>query len=254
MTIILDQDRNLVASYRLFGLQTVSVLAKTLDGRSLAGVRVIISSLQDGAPPQTNIIPTNFTAKYGQTFSVFADSTSAVAFRFWNNDKALTNESYTLKVQGNSSITAYYQKLPLPYTVSGKGNHTITVVAHTTDGGELVGAYFQVRIHAVWNHYASGFTPASVTVPAGIEELVMYHCAQVPPGCSDKFFVYRYYNNTMPYTLTRWQYVNVTGDMTFHSFYEIIPAPTANESSCTSVGPIPRIALLTGLLPSFAAY
>jgi hypothetical protein len=138
------------------------------------------------------------------------------------------------------TLTAYYQELPPPYKAHKPGNFTITVVAHTKDGGYLVGAYFQVRINGAWNQVADGYTPASVSVPAGNEEVVMYHCAQVS-GCQDKFFVYRYWNNTSPHTLTRWQYIDVRSDMVLNSFYEIMPAADAvhvTVQAMTSTGPI----------------
>ena len=116
--------------------------------------------------------------------------------------------------------------MAFPYKHSGTGNHTLTVIAHTMDGGLVIGAYFQVRIHGVWSNVADGYTPASVTVPDGSEEVVMYHCAQTA-GCADKFFVYRFWNNTSPITLTRWQYWNMNQDAVFNSFYEVIPASDA---------------------------
>ncbi len=242
VSVFLNQDTRLVAFYRPFGAQTLSVVAKLLDGKSVAGVHVTIVSHQQTPAASTNdAMPANVTARYGQTYTVVADSASSVAFKYWNNDPKLTNESYTITVTGNATITAYYQQQPLPYTHSGKGNHTITVVAHTMDGGLVIGAYFQVRIHAVWNNVTDGFTPASVTVPDGNEELVMYHCAEVSVICSDKFFVYRYYNNTTPNTLTRWQYITLRSDMVVNSFYEVIPASDAVHvtiEAMNSTGPI----------------
>jgi hypothetical protein len=242
VSVLLSHDTSLVAFYRPLGVQTLSVVARLLDGKSVVGVRAYIISHQQTPATSTNdTIPANVTASYGQTYTIIADSASSVAFKYWNNDPTLTNESYTATVTGNSTITAYYQQQPLPYMHSGKGNHTITVVAHTMDGGIVVGAYFQVRIHAVWNHVADGFTPASVTVPDGNEELVMYHCAQVAQVCADKFFVYRYYNNTTPDTLTRWQYINLQSDMVVNSFYEVIPASDAVHATMEAVnstGPI----------------
>ncbi len=240
--VLLDQDTSLIAFFRPPGVQTLSVTAKLLDGRSVVGVGVELISHQRAASASTSdTMPANFTASYGQTYTVVADSASSVAFKYWNDDPTLTNASYTVTVTGNTTVTAYYQQQALPYTHSGKGNHTITVVAHTMDGGLVVGAYFQVRIHAVWNDIADGYTPASVSVPDGNEELVMYHCAQVAVTCSDKFFVYRYYNNTAPDTLTRWQYIDLQSDMVVNSFYEVIPASDAVHvtiEAVNSTGPI----------------
>jgi hypothetical protein len=245
--VILNGNTKLVAIYKSLGVQTVSILGKTLDGRSLVGVGINIISYSQDASGGTHVssandtMPANITAKYGQTYTIVTGGTRAVAFKYWSRVGGSTNSSYTLKVNGNTSITAYFDRLPIPYVHSGRGNHTITVIAHTLDGGEVVGAYFQVRINGAWNHYADGYTPASVTVPDGVEKVVMYHCAQVTGLCTDKFFVYRYYNNTMPSTLTRWQYVNVNSDMVFHSFYEVIPATDAVHltiEAMNSTGPI----------------
>jgi hypothetical protein len=195
---------------------------------------------KDGVKIASDVIPTNFTVTYGQSYTVVANSHAVFAFRYWNNDRTLASERLSVTVAGSRALTAYYQKLAYPYTPSAKGNHTITVVAHTVDGGELVGVYFQVRINGVWNHVADGYAPASVSVPSGNEEVVMYHCAQVPT-CSEKFFVYRYWNNTSPLTLTRWQYLNLQSDLVLNSFYEIIPASDAVHvtiEAMNSTGPI----------------
>jgi hypothetical protein len=195
---------------------------------------------KNGVKIASDVIPTNFTVNYGESYTVVANSHAVLAFRYWNNDRALANERFSLTAAGSRTLIAYYQKLAYPYTPSGKGNHTITVVAHTEDGGLLVGVYFQVRINGVWNHVADGYAPASVSVPAGNEEVVMYHCAQVPT-CSEKFFIYRYWNNTSPLTLTRWQYLNLQSDLVLNSFYEIIPARDAVHvtiEAMNSTGPI----------------
>lgn len=68
----------------------------------------------------------------------------------------------------------------------------------------------------------------------------MYHCAQTP-GCTEKFFVYRYWNNTNPITLTRWQYIDIKSDVVLNSFYEIMPAKDAVHvtiEATNSTGPI----------------
>lgn len=195
---------------------------------------------KNGVKIASDEIPTNFTVTYGQSYTVVANGHAVLAFRYWNNDRTLASERLSVTVSGSRTLIAYYQKLTYPYTPSGKGNHTITVIAHTADGGELVGMYFQVRINGVWNHVAGGYTPASVSVPSGNEEVVMYHCAQVPT-CSEKFFVYRYWNNTSPQTLTRWQYLNLQSDLVLNSFYEIIPASDAVHvtiEAMNSTGPI----------------
>jgi hypothetical protein len=237
--VSLTSDTTLVAYYIPNGMQTLSVVAKLLDGKSVVGVDAQIIPQHGTAFNDT--IPVNLTASYGQTYKIVADSASAVAFKYWNGDSALTNDTFVTALDGNATITAYYQALPIPYKASGSGNHTITVIAHTMDGGLVIGAYFQVRIHGVWNHVADGYSPASVTVPDGSEEVVMYHCSEVANVCSDKFFVYRFWNNTNPVTLTRWQYLNLQSDLVLNSFYEVIPASEAVHvtiEAVTSSGPI----------------
>jgi len=224
-TVSLVGDVSLLAAYKLPGSQTISVSGSDLDGKSVAGVGVYLYD-KSGVKIASDIIPTNFTVNYGQSYTIVADSHAVLAFRYWNQDQTLANNRFNVNVAGNTSLTAVYERLPYPYTPHGKGNYTITVISHTKDGGELVGMYFQVRINGVWNHVADGYTPASVQVPAGNEEVVMYHCAQVA-GCSEKFFVYRYWNNTTPNTLTRWQYIDIKSDVVLNSFYEIIPARDA---------------------------
>jgi hypothetical protein len=238
IAVFLSQNTTLVAYYVPTGLQTLSVVAKLLDGKSVVGVDVVV--VQAGGVATNDTIPENVTTTAGHTFTVTADSASAVAFKYWNDDPALTNDSLTVALYGNTTITAYYQQLAFPYKPSGSGNHTITVIAHTMDGGLVVGAYFQVRINGVFNKVADGYTPASVTVPNGNEELVMYHCAQTA-GCEDKFLVYRHYNNTTPTTYTRWQYIDLQSDMVVNSFYKVIPASEAVHvaiEAVNSTGPI----------------
>lgn len=239
ITVTLSQNMTLIAFYKPLGQQTLRVIAKLLDGKSLVGVGLDMINSQ--SVKTSNTIPENISASFGQTYTIVAKSTSAVLFKYWNGNLTLTNASLTTSITGNTTAVAYFQQLPFPYKHSGTGNHTITVIAHTPDGGLVVGAYFQVRINGVWNHVADGYTPASVTVPAGNEELVMYHCAQVPGLCDDKFFVYRHYNNTTPNVLTRWQYLNLQSDMVMHSFYEVIPASEAVHVTIEAVngtGPI----------------
>jgi len=238
--VLLSQNTTLVAFYTPSGLQTLSVVAKLIDGKSVVGVDVLVVADQPGGLATNDTIPENITTSAGHTYTVTADSASAVAFKYWNGDPTLTSDSYTVALYGNTTITAYYQQLALPYKHSGSGNHTITVVAHTMDGGLVVGAYFQVRINGVYNKVADGYTPASVTVPNGNEELVMYHCAQTA-GCEDKFLVYRHYNNTTPTTFTRWQYISLTSDMVINSFYQVVPASEAVHvaiEAVNSTGPI----------------
>jgi hypothetical protein len=228
VTIVLDQNTSLVAFYKPLEAQTLAVTAKLLNGESVVGVQldIIDHQLQQASAHSIDTIPANFTGKYGDVYTVTADSAAAVAFQYWNGDKSMTNSSLTVKLTGNTTVTAYYQQLAFPYAHSGPGNHTITVIAHTMDGGLVVGAYFQVRINGVWDNIASGYTPGSVSVPNGDEELVMYHCAQTA-GCESKFFVYRFYNNTTPTTFTRWQYIDLQSDMVVNSFYQVIPASEA---------------------------
>ncbi len=228
VTVLLNQNTSLVAFYKPLGAQTLAVTAKLLNGKSLVGVQldIIDHQLQQASAHSIDVIPANFTAKYGDVYTVTADSAASVLFQYWNGDHSLTNASLTVTLTGNTTVTAYFQQLAFPYAHSGAGNHTITVIAHTMDGGLVVGAYFQVRINGVWNNIASGYTPGSVSVPNGNEELVMYHCAQTA-GCENKFFVYRYYNNTTPTTFTRWQYINLQSDMVVNSFYQVIPASEA---------------------------
>ena len=226
--VLLNQNTSLVAFYKPLGTQTLAVTAKLLNGKSLVGVQldIIDHQLQQASAHSIDVIPANFTGKYGDVYTVTADSAAAVEFQYWNGDHSLANASLTVTLTGNATVTAYFQQLAFPYAHSGPGNHTITVIAHTMDGGLVVGAYFQVRINGAWDNVASGYTPGSVTVPNGNEELVMYHCAQTA-GCESKFFVYRYYNNTTPTTFTRWQYINLQSDMVVNSFYQIIPASEA---------------------------
>jgi len=228
VTVILGQNTSLVAFYKPLGTQTVAVTAKLLDGKSVVGVQldIIDHQLQQASAHSIDTIPANLTGRYGDTYTVTAGSAAAVTFQYWNGDHSLTSANLTVTLDGNTTVTAYYQEQAIPYKHSGTGNHTITVIAHTMDGGLVIGAYFQVRIHGVWDNVADGYTPASVTVPNGNEELVMYHCAQ-ENGCEDKFFVYRFYNNTTPTTYTRWQYINLESDMVVNSFYQVIPASEA---------------------------
>jgi Divergent InlB B-repeat domain len=242
VTILLDQNTSLVAFYKPLGTQTLAVTAKLLNGKSVVGVQldIINHQLQQASAHSTDIVPANLTSKYGDFFTVTAGSAAAVAFQYWNGDHGMTNASLTVTLTGNITVTAYYQELALPYAHSGTGNHTITAIAHTMDGGLVVGAYFQVRINGAWDNVASGYTPGSVTVPNGNEELVMYHCAQTA-GCESKFFVYRYYNNTKPTTFTRWQYIDLQSDMVVNSFYQVIPASEAVHvtiEAVNSTGPI----------------
>jgi uncharacterized repeat protein (TIGR02543 family) len=190
------------------------------------GLGIVNHQLQPSSASSVDNVPANFTGKGGDVYTFTAKSAASVLFKYWNNDPTLTNASLTVTLAGNMTETAYFQQLPFPYKHSGTGNHTLTVVAHTMDGGLVIGAYFQVRIGGAWNHVADGYTPGSVTIPDGSEEVVMYHCAQTE-GCNSKFFVYRYWNNTSPITLTRWQYFTMSHDATFNSFYEVIPAADA---------------------------
>jgi hypothetical protein len=237
----LNQNTSLTAFYKPLGAQTLSVVAKLLDGKSVVGVGLIILNGQKAGANTNDTVPAKITARFGDTYTVVARSAASVFFKYWNNDPAITNASFTTTLTGNTTITAYFQQLAFPSKHSGTGNHTISVVAHTMDGGLVIGAYFQVRINGTWNHVADGYTPGSVTVPAGNEELVMYHCAQVAGFCADKFFVYRHYNNTTPNVLTRWQYISLQGDIVVHSFYEVIPASQAVHvtiEAADSTGPI----------------
>jgi hypothetical protein len=238
-TVSMMGDVTMIANYKLPGSQTISVSGRDLAGKSVAGVSTYLYD-KNGVKIASDVIPTNFTVNYGGSYTVVADSHAFLAFKHWNNNLALASNRFNVDVTGNLSLTADYQRLPYPYTPHGRGNYTITVVSHTMDGGELVGMYFQVRINGVWNHVADGYTPASVSVPAGNEEVVMYHCAQVSQ-CSEKFFVYRYWNNTSPLTLTRWQYIDIKSDVVLNSFYEIIPATDAVHvtiEAMNSTGPI----------------
>jgi uncharacterized repeat protein (TIGR02543 family) len=227
-SVLLNQNTSLVAFYKPLGLQTVQVTAKLLNGKSVVGVGlgIVNHQMQSSSASSIDTIPANFTGHGGDVYTFTAKSAAAVLFKDWNNDPTLSNATLTVTLASNATVTAYFQQMAFPYKHSGTGNHTLTVVAHTMDGGLVIGAYFQVRINGQWNHVADGFTPGSVTIPDGSEEVVMYHCAQTD-GCSNKFFVYRYWNNTSPITLTRWQYFTMNHDQTFNSFYEVIPAVDA---------------------------
>lgn len=219
ISILLNSTVSLTAEYVVAGLQTISVLGRDQNNRTVAGTSVDFYA--NGVFNGSDVLPANFTAKYGDNVSVVAPPYTSLSFKYWNNNHSMTSEADNFTVRDNTSLTVDYQTGPIPYTAPGAGNHTITVISHTPDGGELVGAYFQIRIHGVWNDYAQGWTPASIQVPAGTEELVMYHCARVAP-CLEKYFVYRHYNDTQQ-TLTRWTYIDLQSDVTVNSVYEIMP-------------------------------
>ena len=220
--VVLSGDLILTADYRAAGLQTISVYGKDVENRTVAGPTVYF--YKNGIMNGSDVLPANFTATYGERVSVVAFGATSLSFKDWNDNLSMTNEAYNFTVKDNTSLTAYYIPGAVPFTPPGPGNYTITVISHTLDGGELIGAYFQVRINGVWNNYVQGWTPASVQIPANVTEmLVMYHCARVDP-CTQRFFVYRHYNDSAN-TLTRWIYIPPgSGNVVINSFYEIVPA------------------------------